>query len=95
MAIIKPFRALRPQAAMAKSVAARPYDVLNSKEAAEEAAGNPYSFYHVSKSEIDLPEGTDIHSAPVYAKAAENLQKLLSEGTLFQEASPLIISTNS
>lgn len=88
MAIIKPFRALRPQPALAKAVAARPYDVLNSKEAAEEAAGNPYSFYHVSKSEIDLPEGTDIHSAPVYAKAAENLQQLLAEGTLFAEATP-------
>ncbi|WP_341842596.1 DUF1015 domain-containing protein [Chitinophaga caseinilytica] len=88
MAIIKPFRALRPQPALAKEVAARPYDVLNSKEAAEEAAGNPHSFYHVSKSEIDLPEGTDIHSAPVYAKAAENLQKMQAEGTLFAENTP-------
>ncbi|MGE7773689.1 DUF1015 domain-containing protein [Chitinophaga sp. NPDC101104] len=88
MAIIKPFRALRPQPALAKEVAARPYDVLNSKEAAEEAAGNPHSFYHVSKSEIDLPEGTDIHSAPVYAKAAENLQKMQADGTLFTENTP-------
>ncbi len=88
MAIIKPFQALRPQPALAKEVAARPYDVLNAKEAAEEAAGNPHSFYHVSKSEIDLPAGTDTHSAPVYAKAAENLRKMQEDGTLFQEESP-------
>ncbi|WP_109694808.1 DUF1015 domain-containing protein [Chitinophaga deserti] len=88
MAIIKPFQALRPQPALAKEVAARPYDVLNAKEAAEEAAGNPHSFYHVSKSEIDLPAGTDTHSAPVYAKAAENLRKMQEDGTLFQETSP-------
>lgn len=88
MAIIKPFHALRPQPALAKQVAARPYDVLNSKEAAEEAAGNPNSFYHVSKSEIDLPEGTDIHSEAVYAKAAENLQQLITSGTLFHEETP-------
>ncbi|AWO01092.1 DUF1015 domain-containing protein [Chitinophaga alhagiae] len=88
MAIIKPFRALRPQPALAKEVAARPYDVLNSKEAAAEAAGNPNSFYHVSKSEIDLPEGTDIHSEEVYLKAAENLQGLQAAGTLIHEEQP-------
>lgn len=88
MAIIKPFRALRPQPALAKEVAARPYDVLNSKEAAEAAAGNANSFYHVSKSEIDLPEGTDVHSEAVYAKAAENLKKLQEHGTLFHEDQP-------
>ncbi|MGX5820111.1 DUF1015 domain-containing protein [Chitinophaga lutea] len=88
MAFIKPFRALRPQPALAKAVAARPYDVLNSKEAAAEAAGNPNSFYHVSKSEIDLPEGTDIHSDAVYQKAAENLQALRDAGTLFHEEQP-------
>lgn len=88
MAIIKPFRALRPQPALAKEVAARPYDVLNSKEAAAEAAGNPNSFYHVSKSEIDLPEGTDIHSEAVYLKAAENLQGLQASGTLIHEEQP-------
>lgn len=88
MAIIKPFRALRPQPALAKAVAAKPYDVLNAKEAAAEAAGNPNSFYHVSKSEIDLPEGTDPHSDAVYAKAAENLQQLQASGTLLHEAHP-------
>jgi uncharacterized protein (DUF1015 family) len=88
MAIIKPFRALRPQPALAKEVAARPYDVLNAREAAAEAAGNPNSFYHVSKSEIDLPEGTDIHSEAVYQKAAENLQALRDAGTLLHEEQP-------
>ncbi len=88
MAIIRPFRALRPQPALAKEVAARPYDVLNSAEAKAEAAGNPHSFYHVSKSEIDLPEGTDVHSEAVYEKAAENLQKLRDEGTLLHEEHP-------
>ncbi|RPE13052.1 DUF1015 domain-containing protein [Chitinophaga lutea] len=88
MAIIKPFRALRPQPALAKEVAARPYDVLNSAEAAAEAAGNPNSFYHVSKSEIDLPDGTDVHSEAVYLKAAENLQALRDAGTLFHEDQP-------
>ncbi len=88
MAIIKPFRALRPQPALAKEVAARPYDVLNSAEAAAEAAGNPNSFYHVSKSEIDLPPGTDVHSEAVYLKAAENLQALREAGTLLHEEQP-------
>lgn len=88
MASIKPFRALRPQPSLAKDVAARPYDVLNSQEAKAEAAGNPNSFYHVSKSEIDLPEATDVHSSAVYEKAAENLQRLTQEGTLFQDPEP-------
>lgn len=85
MASIKPFRALRPQPALAKSVAARPYDVLNSEEAKAEASGNPHSFYHVSKSEIDLPAGTDVHDQAVYAQAAANLQRLQSDGALFQD----------
>ncbi|RAJ10579.1 uncharacterized protein (DUF1015 family) [Chitinophaga skermanii] len=87
MASIKPFEALRPTVELAAQVAARPYDVLSSEEAKVEANGNPHSFYHVSKSEIDLPEGTDVHSAAVYAKAAENLQALVNNGTLFKEAS--------
>ncbi|SEW01696.1 DUF1015 domain-containing protein [Chitinophaga arvensicola] len=83
MAIIKPFNGLRPKEDLAAKVAARPYDVLSSEEAKAAAAGNPYSFYHVSKSEIDLPEGTDTHSQPVYDKAAENLRRFVDEGTLF------------
>jgi uncharacterized protein (DUF1015 family) len=60
MAIIKPFKALRPQAQLAKYVASRPYDVLTSAEAKIEAQGNPNSFLHITKSEIDLPESIDI-----------------------------------
>lgn len=85
MAIIRPFRALRPQAELAQQLASRPYDVLNSEEARAEAGHNPFSFLHVTKSEIDLPPGTDIHSQPVYDKAAENLRRFMTEGILAQE----------
>jgi uncharacterized protein (DUF1015 family) len=88
MAIIKPFKALRPKPELAPQVASRPYDVLNSAEAREEAAENPVSFLHVTKSEIDLPADIDLHSATVYEKAKENLQKLISDGTLFSEEKP-------
>jgi uncharacterized protein (DUF1015 family) len=88
MAIIAPFTALRPQAQFAGQVASRPYDVLNSKEAKIEAQGNPNSFLHVTKSEIDLPEGTDIHSPEVYIKAKENLQAFIQREVLFLEGKP-------
>ncbi len=88
MAIIKPFQSLRPQPAMAKQVASRPYDVLNSEEARIEAGNNPYSFLHVTKSEIDLPVDIDIHSTPVYAKAKENLYNLITNGILIKEDKP-------
>jgi uncharacterized protein (DUF1015 family) len=88
MAIIRPFRGLRPTPALADKVAARPYDVLSAAEAKTEATGNQYSFYHVSKSEIDLPEGTDVYSQAVYDKAAENLQQFIKDGTLFQDNTP-------
>ncbi|MDX1954528.1 MAG: DUF1015 family protein [Chitinophagaceae bacterium] len=86
MALIQPFRALRPKEEIAKQVASRPYDVLNSEEARDEAHGNPHSFLHVTKSEIDLPAGTDIHSQMVYDQAAKNLQQMISAGVLEQEA---------
>ncbi len=85
MAIIKPFRALRPKTELSQLVASRPYDVLNSEEARTEAKDNPFSFLHVTKSEIDLSPGTDIHSTAVYEKAKENLQELIKHGILFQE----------
>ena len=85
MAEIKPFRALRPRQELSKQVASRPYDVLNSAEAREEAKDNPYSFLHVTKSEIDLPEDIDLHSKAVYDKASENLQALIKNGTLQQD----------
>lgn len=88
MAHIKPFNALRPKPELAQQVASRPYDVLNSEEARVEAKGNPYSFLHVTKSEIDLPTDIDTHSKVVYEKAKENLQQLISTGVLIKETRP-------
>ena len=88
MATIRPFRALRPRQELAKLVALRPYDVLNSSEARQEAKGNDVSFLHVTKSEIDLPEDVDIHSTAVYKKANDNLQKLIGDAVLIQEEKP-------
>lgn len=90
MSIIRPFSAVRPQPAFAADVAALPYDVMSSEEAARMVQGNAYSFLHVDKAEIDLPEGTDIYSDAVYAKAAENLAKLSSDGICIQEESPCL-----
>lgn len=88
MATIAPFKALRPQPQFAKQVASRPYDVLNSKEAKKEAQGNPDSYLHITKPEIDLPENTDPYSLPVYEKAKENLQAFLQREVLFRENKP-------
>jgi uncharacterized protein (DUF1015 family) len=88
MATIKPFAAVRPKAELAKQVASRPYDVLNTEEARREAAGNPFSFLHVTKPEIDLPPGTDLHSPAVYEKAKENLGELVRNGILSKEEKP-------
>lgn len=88
MITISPFSALRPQAQFAKEVASRPYDVLSSKEAKTEAEGKPYSFLHITKSEIDLPASTDIHSAEVYQKAKENLDAFRARPVLFEESKP-------
>lgn len=86
MAIIKPFRALRPQPQLAKQVASRPYDVLNSTEAKIEAQGNPSSFLHITKSEIDLPETIDIHAQEVYEQAKANLDAFMKREVLFRES---------
>ncbi|MCE2823942.1 MAG: DUF1015 family protein [Sediminibacterium sp.] len=86
MAIIQPFKALRPQPQLAKQVASRPYDVLNSAEAKKEAAGNPASFLHITKSEIDLPESVDIHDAQVYEQAKENLAAFIKRDVVFRES---------
>jgi uncharacterized protein (DUF1015 family) len=88
MAIIKPFKGLRPKPELADQVASRPYDVLNSEEARVEAKDNPYSFLHITKSEIDLPPGTDVHSQLVYQKAKENLDQFIADKILFQEENP-------
>ena len=86
MITIAPFKALRPAAEFAKQLASRPYDVLNSKEAKVEARGNNFSFLHITKSEIDLPDDTDIHSQQVYDKAKENLDAFISRKVLFRES---------
>ncbi|MCX7863331.1 MAG: DUF1015 family protein [Bacteroidales bacterium] len=85
MAILKPFKGLRPPKHIAKDMAARPYDVLNSQEAREEAKGNPYSLLHITKPEIDLPEHIDEHDEQVYQKAKENFEKFLQNGWLVQD----------
>jgi uncharacterized protein (DUF1015 family) len=88
VAVIRPFRALRPPTDKAKEVASVPYDVVNTEEARALAAGNPLSFLHVSRPEIDLPEGTDIYSDAVYEKAAENFLRMREAGTLEEESAP-------
>lgn len=85
MAIVKPFKGIRPPQSMVEEVASRPYDVLNSEEAREEAVGNEKSLYHIIKPEIDFPVGTDEHDEKVYAKAAENFQMFQEKGWLVQD----------
>src|SRR5512134_1649292 len=82
---INPFTALHPQPNRAAQVACVPYDVINTAEARELAAGLPHSFLHVIRSEIDLPEDVDPHDDRVYAKARENLQRFMSEGVLTRD----------
>lgn len=86
MAVLKPFKGLRPPVELAAKVASRPYDVLNSDEAREEAKGNPYTLLHIIKPEIDFPAGTDEHTEPVYQKAAENLDVWRNNGWLVKDA---------
>jgi uncharacterized protein (DUF1015 family) len=88
MTSILPFRALRPDPSYAAKVASPPYDVLNSEEARAAVAGNPYSFLHVTKSEVDLPGDVHPYSALVYEKARETLRGMESSGILFREAAP-------
>ena len=87
MAHIRPFRGVRPRRDIARLVAAPPYDVLTSEEARELAAGNPYSFLHIGKPEIDLPPGTDLYADAVYAKGKENFERFLREGTIAADRS--------
>jgi len=85
MATIKPFKGIRPPQEYVVDVASRPYDVLNSEEAREEAKGNEKSLYHIIKPEIDFPAGTDEHAPEVYEKAAENFRKFQEKGWLVQD----------
>jgi len=82
MAVLKTYKGLRPPKEIAKDLASRPYDVLNSAEARTEAAGNDYSLLHIIKPEIDLPADLDIHSQPVYDKAKENFDLFRAKGYL-------------
>ena len=85
MAVIKPFKGIRPPKSMVEEVASRPYDVLNSEEAREEANGNEKSLYHIIKPEIDFPVGTDEHDPAVYDKAVENFKMFQEKGWLVQD----------
>ncbi|HQU15551.1 MAG TPA: DUF1015 family protein [Gammaproteobacteria bacterium] len=88
MSLIRPLRGLRPAPGRAPDVLAPPYDVVSSTEARRMADGHPWSFLHISKAEIDLPESQDPHSPEVYAKAAENFDALLSAGVLTRDPEP-------
>ena len=88
MATVKPFAALRPKPEFAARICELPYDVMSSEEARQIAAGNPLSFLHVSKPEIDLPPSTDVHAPQVYAKGKDNFQRLIAEGALRQDPQP-------
>jgi uncharacterized protein (DUF1015 family) len=88
MATIKPFAALRPQPELAARICELPYDVMSSDEARQIAAGNPVSFLHVSKPEIDLPPSTDLYAPEVYAKGKENFYRLIAQGALRQDTEP-------
>jgi uncharacterized protein (DUF1015 family) len=88
VAVIRPFRALRPPAERAHAVASVPYDVVNTEEARALADGNPLSFLHVSRPEIDLPDGTDLYSDAVYRKAVDNFEQLIATCPMEREAEP-------
>src|SRR6059036_2031275 len=88
MATIKPFAALRPAPELASQICELPYDVMSSAEARQMAAGRPLSFLHVSRPEIDLPEGTDLYDPSVYAKGKENFTRLIAQGALRQDKRP-------
>ncbi|MGD9639455.1 MAG: DUF1015 domain-containing protein [Alphaproteobacteria bacterium] len=86
MPLFRPFSAIRPTPDKAGEIIAPPYDVLNTEEAKEKAKGKPLSFLHVSKPEIDLPDGIDHYAPEVYAKAAENFKKMLDSGVLKRDS---------
>jgi uncharacterized protein (DUF1015 family) len=88
MATVRPFRALRPLPEKSAAVSSVPYDVVSTPEARQLADGNPFSFLHVSRPEIDLPDGTDPYAGAVYARAAENFARLKREAPLILESEP-------
>ena len=88
MATIRPFMGIRPAPEYAKDVAALPYDVMNTAEAREMVKGNPYSFLHIDRAEIDLPVGTDPYSPAVYEKAKDTFYDMLDKGIFTQDLLP-------
>ena len=88
MAIIRPFKAFRPQRDLAHKVAALPYDVMSSDEAREMAKDNPYSFLHVDKAEIDLDRSIDLYDVRVYEKARDNLNQMITDKIFIQDEKP-------
>jgi len=88
MALVRPFRGLRPVPELAAEVAAPPYDVIESDEARELVKGHPHSFLHISKAEVDLDPSIDVHDPAVYEKARKNLEAFIRGGILIQDAAP-------
>ncbi|MBD7915543.1 DUF1015 domain-containing protein [Clostridium sp. Sa3CUN1] len=88
MAVIRPFKAIRPVKEFVDKIAALPYDVMNSEEAREMVKDNPYSFLHVDKAEVDLPLDVDVYDEKVYAKAKENLDKMIDAGLYMEDEKP-------
>lgn len=88
MAVVRPFKAIRPRQDLAEKVAALPYDVMNSYEARKMVEGKPYSFLHVDKAEVDLDESIGLYDRKVYEKARENLNKMIEDGVLIQDEKP-------
>ncbi len=88
MSIIRPFRSVRPVSKLADKVAALPYDVMDSNEARNMVAGNPYSFLHIDKAEIDLDPSIDLYDTRVYEKARDNLNQMIADGVFIQDDKP-------
>src|ERR1035437_1380339 len=88
MSTIRPFQAFRPLPEVAAEIAAKPYDVLNTEEARQEVQGHPLSFLHIGKPEVDLDPSIDLHDPQVYEKGRDNLQKLISDEVLREDAAP-------
>ncbi len=90
MAVVKAFKAVRPAAELAAQVAALPYDVMNSEEARQVVVGNPHSFLHVDKAEIDLDPAIDLYDTRVYEKARDNLNEMIAKGVFIQDEKPCL-----
>ncbi|MGL5354688.1 MAG: DUF1015 domain-containing protein [Clostridium sp.] len=88
MATVRPFKAIRPVKELASKIAALPYDVMDTAEAREMVKGNPYSFLHVDKAQIDLDESVDMYDNVVYEKARQNLDKMIEDGQYIQDEKP-------